>query len=327
MRILVTGGAGYIGSHAVRLFLSRGHDVWVYDNLCYGHRKAVPEDRLIVGDLSDVHRLDHALMQYRIEAVVHFAAFAYVGESVKDPGKYYQNNLVNTLHLMECMRRNRVWRVVFSSTCATYGVPLRVPITEEESQKPINPYGKAKLGVEWALSDYAHAYHWGYAALRYFNASGASADGTIGEDHDPETHLIPLAFQAAMGQIPELQIFGTDYPTPDGTCIRDYVHVEDLAEAHLLALERLEPGIELKLNLGIGRGYSVREVIRTVEDVSGKRVPVREVARREGDPPELVAAPQRAQSILEWKPRYTDLRGIVETAWKWHRTHPRGYDD
>src|SRR5437763_6217467 len=233
------------------------------------------QKRLIVGDLSEVHRVDHALMQHRIEAVVHFAAFAFVGESVQQPGKYYLNNLINTLQLMECMRRNRVWRFVFSSTCATYGIPERVPITEDEPQKPINPYGATKLAVERALADYSHAYHWGHAALRYFNASGASPDGGIGEDHDPETHLIPLAFQAAMGQRPQLEIFGTDYPTPDGTCIRDYIHVDDLAEAHLLALESLEPGKELRLNLGIGRGYSVREVIRTVEEVSGKKVPVR----------------------------------------------------
>src|SRR5947209_3220671 len=280
MRILVTGGAGYIGSHAVRHFLSRGHDVWVYDNLSLGHRGAVPHERLLVADLAESHRLDHALLQHRIEAVVHFAAFAFVGESVRDPGKYYQNNLVNTLHLMECMRRHGIGRFVFSSTCSTYGLPARVPITEEEPQKPINPYGNGKLAVERALADYAAAYGWGYAALRYFNAAGASPDGALGEDHDPETHLIPLAIQVALGQRPHLEIFGTDYPTPDGTCIRDYIHVDDLAEAHLLALERLGPGTELRYNLGIGRGYSVREVVRAVEEVTGKPVPVRETARR-----------------------------------------------
>src|SRR5262245_3332857 len=270
MRILVTGGAGYIGSHAVKLFLARGHDVWVYDSLVYGHRAAVPAERLIVGDLAETDRLDHALLIHRIEAVVHFAAFAYVGESVKDPGKYYQNNLVNTLHLLERMRRHGVGRFVFSSTCATYGVPERVPITEDLPQRPINPYGRGKLAVEWALADYAAAYGWGACALRYFNAAGASPDGAIGEDHHPETHLIPLVLQTALGQRPHVDIFGTDYPTPDGTCIRDYIHVDDLAEAHLLALEKLAAGNFLFYNLGIGRGYSVREVIRTAEEVTGK---------------------------------------------------------
>src|SRR5919204_5834894 len=265
MRILITGGAGYIGSHAVRLFLARGHDVWVYDNLSMGHRAAVPADRLIVGDLSELPRLDHALVLNRIEAVVHFAAFAYVGESVQHPAKYYQNNLVNTLHLLDAMRRHKVGRIVFSSTCATYGVPQRVPITEDEPQKPINPYGSTKLAVERALADFAAAYGWGYAALRYFNAAGASPDGTIGEDHDPETHLIPLVLQVALGRRPRIEVFGADYATPDGTCIRDYIHVDDLAEAHLLALERLEPGKGLCCNLGVGRGYSVREVVRVVE--------------------------------------------------------------
>ncbi len=325
MRILVTGGAGYIGSHAVRLFLARGHEVWVYDNLCYGHRGAVPAERLIVADLAEEQRLDQTLLRHRIDAVVHFAAFAYVGESVRDPGKYYRNNLVNTLGLMECMRRHGIARMVFSSTCATYGVPERVPITEDEKQRPINPYGHGKLAVEWALADYAAAYGWGYAALRYFNAAGASADGSIGEDHDPETHLIPLVLQTALGQRPHIEVFGTDYPTPDGTCIRDYIHVDDLAEAHLLALERIQPGQGLCLNLGIGRGYSVREVIRTAEAVTGKTIPVNEGPRRPGDPPALVASAEKAHQLLGWSPRYTELRQIIETAWNWHRTHPRGY--
>jgi UDP-glucose-4-epimerase GalE len=327
MRILVTGGAGYIGSHAVRLFLARGHDVWVYDNLCYGHRAAVPADRLIVADLAEEQRLDQVLLRHRIEAVVHFAAFCYVGESVSDPGKYYRNNLVNTLGLMECLRRHGVGRMVFSSTCATYGVPDRVPITEEEKQRPINPYGHGKLAVEWALADYAAAYGWGYASLRYFNAAGASPDGSIGEDHDPETHLLPLVLQTALGQRPHIEVLGTDYPTPDGTCIRDYIHVDDLAEAHLLALERIQPGEGLRLNLGIGRGYSVREVIRTAESVTGKTIPVKEGMRRPGDPPALVASAEKARQLLGWSPRYTELRPIIETAWNWHRTHPRGYAD
>ena len=231
MRILVTGGAGYIGSHAVRLFLARGHDVWVYDNLSEGHRAAVPTDRLIVGDLKEAERLDHAVLMHRIEAVVHFAAWTYVGDSVKQPGKYYQNNVANTLTLLEMLRKNGVGKVVFSSTAATYGTPDVVPITEETPQLPINPYGRTKLVIEGALRDYAAAYGWGVACLRYFNAAGASNDASIGEDHKPETHLIPLAIQAVLGLRPALEIFGTDYPTPDGTCIRDYIHVEDLAEA------------------------------------------------------------------------------------------------
>jgi UDP-glucose 4-epimerase len=327
MRILITGGAGYIGSHAVRLFLERGHDVWVYDNLSLGHRAAVPADRLIVADLAETQRLDHALVEHRIEAVVHYAAFSLVGESVSHPAKYYQNNLVNTLSLLDVMRRHRIDRFVFSSTCATYGIPDKVPIAEDEKQRPINPYGNAKLAVEHALADYAAAYKLGYAALRYFNAAGAAPDGSIGEDHDPESHLIPIVIQAALGQRPAVEVYGTDYPTPDGTCIRDYIHVDDLAEAHLLALQKLEPGTPFKLNLGTGRGQSVREVIRTVEEVSGKKVPVKEGPRRAGDPPALVAAAEKGQQALGWQPRYTDLSRTVETAWNWHRRHPKGYDD
>jgi len=327
MRILVTGGAGYIGSHAVKRFLARGHDVWVYDNLSMGHRAAVAAERLIEADLSEGQRLDHALMLHRIEAVVHFAAFAFVGESVTHPAKYYHNNLVNTLQLLDALRRHQIARFVFSSTCATYGVPEKVPITEDEKQRPINPYGHTKLAVEYALADYAAAYGWGYAALRYFNAAGAAPDGAIGEDHDPETHLIPIVLQAAMGQRPAVEVFGTDYPTPDGTCVRDYIHVDDLADAHLLALEALAPGKHLRYNLGTGRGYSVREVIRAAEEVTGRKVPVKEGPRRPGDPPVLVAASEKVQRELGWKPRYTDIKAIIETAWKWHKAHPKGYDD
>ncbi len=325
MRILVTGGAGYVGSHAVRLLMSHGHDVWVFDNLSTGHREAVPDGRLIVGDLKDSERVDHALIINRIEAVLHFAAFAYVGESVADPGKYYQNNLAATLNLMERMRKAGVWRMVFSSSCVTYGVPERQPLTEDMPQKPINPYGNTKLGIERALADYAAAYKWSYAALRYFNASGASADGTLGEDHDPETHLIPRVIWAAQGKIPYLEVFGTDYPTPDGTCVRDYVHVDDLAEAHRLVLDRLEPGLGLAYNLATERGSSVREVIKTVEAVTGKPVPVREGPRRPGDPAELTADASKVRRELGWKPKYAELRPIVESAWNWHRTHPNGY--
>lgn len=325
MRILVTGGAGYIGSHTVRRLLTRGHDVTVYDSLVYGHKQAVPAERLVVGDLRDADHLDQVLVVNRIEAVVHFAAFAYVGESVKEPAKYYTNNLVYSLTLLDRCRRHGIGRFVFSSTCATYGEPTAVPITEDEKQAPINPYGNTKLAFERALADYAAAYPFGYCALRYFNAAGASPAGDIGEDHDPETHLIPLVFQAATGKRPHVEVFGTDYPTPDGTCVRDYIHVDDLADAHILALDKLGPGVQLKYNVGIGRGYSVREVIRTAEEVSGLKVPVKEAPRRPGDPPALVANADKIRRELGWSPQYTELRPILETAWRWHQSHPNGY--
>ena len=325
MRILVTGGAGYIGSHTVRRLLAGGHDVTIVDSLVYGHRRGVPAERLVVGDLRDADHLDHVLVVNRIEAVVHFAAFAYVGESVKDPAKYYANNLVYSLNLLDRCRRHGVGRFVFSSTCATYGEPTAVPITEGAQQAPITPYGNPKLAFERALADYAAAYPFGYCALRYFNAAGASPAGDIGEDHDPETHLIPRVIWAATGKISHLDVFGTDYPTPDGTCVRDYVHVEDLAEAHRLVLTRLEFGRGLAFNVATGRGSSVREVIRAVEEVTGKRVPVKEGPRRPGDPAELTSAGDKIRRELGWEPKYPDLRSIVETAWNWHRTHPDGY--
>jgi UDP-glucose-4-epimerase GalE len=327
MRILVTGGAGYIGSHTVRQLLAGGYDVLVYDSLEYGHKRAVPADRLVVGDLRDIDHLDHLLVVNRVEAVVHFAAYAYVGESVTDPAKYYTNNLIYSLQLLDRCRRNGVGKFVFSSTCATYGEPQKVPITEAEKQLPVNPYGNTKLAFERALADYAAAYPFGFCALRYFNAAGAAADGSIGEDHTPETHLIPLVIRAATGQIPHVTIFGTDYPTPDGTCVRDYVHVDDLAAAHVLALGKLGPGSKLAYNVGIGRGYSVREVIRTVEEVTGRKVPVKEGPRRAGDPPELVAGADKIRTELGWAPKHTDLRAIVETAWRWHESHPDGFGE
>jgi UDP-glucose-4-epimerase GalE len=325
MRILVTGGAGYIGSFTVRRLLARGHQVTVLDSLQAGHRRAIPAEVLRVGDLADVDFVDHTLVEHRIEAVVHFAASCYVGESVTDPAKYYRNNLLNGLALLERVRRHKIGRFVFSSTCATYGVPERLPLTEDHPQRPVNPYGNTKLAFEMALADYAPAYGIGYCALRYFNASGAAADGAFGEHHDPETHLIPLVLQVALGQRPHVSVFGTDYPTPDGTCVRDYVHVEDLAEAHLLAVERVVPGQGLAYNLGTGTGSSVREVIRACEQVTGKKIAVQEGPRRAGDPPVLVAAADKARAELGWRPNFPDLRSIVETAWEWHRTHPRGY--
>ena len=316
-----------MGSHAARLLIDRGHDVWIYDNLSFGHRAAAPADRLIMADLLDQDALETALRDHRIDAVMHFAAFAYVGESVTDPAKYYRNNIVGTLSLLDAMRVADVQRIVFSSTCATYGIPQQVPIPDNHSQHPINPYGFTKLAIERALADYTRAYGFGYAALRYFNASGASADGRLGEDHTPETHLIPLTLQVALGQRPDIQIFGTDYPTPDGTCIRDYIHVDDLATAHLAALEKLRPGSELKMNLGTGHGASVREVIEACREVTDRPIAAREVGRRAGDPPELVANADLARQTLGWEPRFTSIREIVASAWRWHSHHPHGFAD
>jgi UDP-glucose-4-epimerase GalE len=275
----------------------------------------------------DGARLTSAFRDHRIEAVMHFAAFAYVGESVTDPAKYYQNNVVGALSLLEAMRTVGVKLIVFSSTCATYGVPDVVPITEAEKQQPINPYGFTKLVVERALADYARAYGFGYAALRYFNASGAAEDGSIGEDHDPETHLIPLVLQVALGQRDEVLVFGDDYPTPDGTCIRDYIHVDDLGAAHTAALERLAPGVELRLNLGTGAGASVMEVIEAARRVTGRKIPHRVVDRRPGDPPALVADASLARKSLGWTPKYVGIEPIVASAWQWHQAHPHGYGD
>ncbi len=327
MNVLVTGGAGYVGSHAARLLASAGHEIWVYDNLVFGHRAAVAPGRLIEGDRLDRAQVEAVLHAQRIDAVMHFAAFAYVGESVTDPAKYYHNNVVGTLSLLEAMRAVGVARIVFSSTCATYGEPEQVPIRESQPQRPINPYGFTKLVIEHALADYAHAYGWGYAALRYFNASGASADGDLGEDHDPETHLIPLVLQVALGQREHITVFGDKHPTPDGTCIRDYIHVDDLATAHQAALERLERGIELKLNLGTGRGTSVSEVVEACRQVTGRPIPARMAGPRAGDPPALVADASQARRELGWEPSYTQITPIIETAWRWHRAHPHGYDE
>jgi len=327
MNILVTGGAGYVGSHTAKLLHERGHEVWIYDNLTTGHAAAAPPNRLIVGDLHDGELLRYVLGARKIDAVMHFAASALVGESVADPAKYYKNNFAATLSLMEAMRNCNVRRMVFSSTAATYGVPTEMPIHEDCPQQPCNPYGFTKLAIERALDDYTAAYGWGFAALRYFNAAGAAADGTLGEDHTPESHLIPIVLQVALGQREHITVFGNDYPTPDGTCVRDYVHVDDLATAHLAALERLTPGKALKLNLGTGRGYSVREVIDACRKITGCEIPEIAGERRPGDPPELIADATLAMETLDWKPVHTTVESIVETAWRWHQAHPTGYDE
>ena len=325
MNVLVVGGAGYIGSHMIRLLDKAGHRPVVYDNLSTGFREAVTVGEMVEGDLHDQNKLESCIRDNEIEAVMHFAACALVGESVEDPEKYYQNNVVAACKLLQSMRRCDVSKIVFSSTCATYGEPQNVPISEDEPQEPVNPYGFTKLVFERALADYAHAYQFGYAALRYFNAAGAAEAGTIGEDHDPESHLIPIVLQVALGQREQVTIFGDDYDTPDGTCIRDYIHVDDLGAAHLSALEQLMPGQGIKLNLGTGIGHSVREVINVCRQVTGCEIPEQMGTRRPGDPPRLVADATRAKAVLGWAPRYPELRDIVATAWNWHQHHPRGY--
>ncbi len=325
MNILVTGGAGYIGSHATRLLMHLGHTVWVYDNLSRGHRAAVPTDCFIEGELHDRARVEEVLRKKDIEAVMHFAAYALVGESVEHPARYYDNNVVGSVRLLEAMRRAHVSKIVFSSTTATYGNPRTIPISEDEPQRPINPYGFSKLVVERALEDYRAAYGFGYAALRYFNAAGATWGADLGEDHDPETHLIPIVLQVALGQRDRIVIFGDDYPTPDGTCVRDYVHVDDLATAHEEALHLLDEGQGLKLNLGMGKGYSVRQVVEACREVTGHAIPVAVGPRRPGDPDTLIADNTRAGDVLKWRPRYSALTSIVESAWRWHRAHPHGY--
>jgi UDP-glucose 4-epimerase len=325
MRILVTGGAGYVGSHCLRRLLDEGHEAVVYDNLWQGHSQAVPEGLLVEGDLNDEAKLTALLKDRRIDAVMHFAALALVGESVQKPDLYYRNNVVGSFHLLEAMRNSGVRKIVISSTTATYGTPEKMPIAETTPQQPINPYGFSKLVVERMLDDYTAAYGFSFAALRYFNAAGAAPDGSIGEDHTPESHLIPIVLQVALGQRESISIFGDDYPTSYGTCIRDYVHVEDLASAHLAALQRLQPGKSIKVNLGTGRGYSVREVIDACRTFTGHPIPAVMAPRRPGDPPELVADASLARELLGWTPKYTTIESIVETAWNWHRTHPRGY--
>jgi UDP-arabinose 4-epimerase len=318
--ILLTGGAGYIGSHSAKRLAARGLLPVVVDDLSLGHRESVKWGPLETGSLGDAAFLRAVMEKHRPQAVMHFAAHAYVGESVTDPAKYYRNNVANTLTLLESMRAAGVGNFVFSSSCATYGVPARIPITEDLPQEPVNPYGRTKLMVERMLEDFDRAYGLKSACLRYFNAAGADPDGEIGEDHEPETHLIPLALDAAAGRREALEVYGTDYPTPDGTCIRDYIHVTDLAQAHHQALLHLTGGGDsLRLNLGNGNGYSVKDVIRTVEEVTGRPVPVRYSPRRPGDPPALVGSHAEAARVLGWRPEFGSLRDIIRTAWDWHR--------
>ena len=329
MNVLVVGGAGYIGSHCVRQLAAAGHKPVVLDNFVYGHRGAVARDISVhEGNLGDEAFVGRILRDEKIELVMHFAAFCYVGESVTDPMKYYFNNVVATLHLLNAMLDAGVKKFVFSSTCATFGVPQTLPIHESLPQAPINPYGQTKLDIENALKSLAHAKGLSFAAFRYFNAAGAAEDGTIGEDHDPETHLIPVAIDVAVGKRPHLQLFGTDYPTPDGTCLRDYVHVDDLSRAHIAVFGQLAtPGAQLFYNLGTGTPTSNRAVIRAVENATGKKVKVIESPRRAGDPPALYADSKKAQAELGWKVKFPDIDAIVATAWKWHAAHPNGYGD
>jgi UDP-glucose-4-epimerase GalE len=317
--VLVTGGAGYIGSHTCKALQRAGFTPVTFDNLVYGHREAVRWGPFIEGDLADRELLARVMREHAVTAVVHFAAYAYVGESMQFPEKYFSNNVVNTLNLLEAMRDCGVGNIVFSSTCATYGFPERIPIDEQHPQNPVNPYGESKLFVERALKWYGVAHGLKSVSLRYFNAAGADADAEIGEDHDPETHLIPLVIEAALEQRPHIEIFGSDYPTPDGTAIRDYIHVTDLGNAHVKALEYLLAGGDsVALNLGTGNGYSVREVITAVERVSGRPVPAKLSPRRAGDPAELVADAGKARQLLGWTPEHSSLDNIVSTAWSWH---------
>ena len=326
MLILVTGGAGYVGSHCVRGLSAAGHNVVVLDNLSRGHRQAVDaRATLVVADLGNSAALETLLTQHRFDGVMHFAAFAEVNESVQHPLTYYRNNIAHTVALLDAMRRHEVRRFVFSSTCAVYGVPPRAPITEDMPKDPINPYGRTKLAIEWALADCAAAWGLGSTALRYFNAAGASSDGAIGEDHTPESHLIPRVLQVALGQADSIKIFGEDYPTPDGTCIRDYIHVEDLSDVHVRAIE-CQPASQFRaFNVGTGVGVSVRELIDAARRVTGHPIPATPAPRREGDPPALFADPARAMKEFNWKPRYIDITDTLKTAWNWHWKHPKGY--
>ncbi len=325
MKILVTGGAGYVGSACLRYLLSQGCDAVAYDNLVQGHAQAVPQGRLIEGELADTEALTAALKKVKADAVMHFAAATCVGESVENPSYHYSNNIGGTLSLLNAMRAAGVKRMLFSSTCATYGMTPKIPMSESTPQEPFSPYARTKLTVEWMIRDFAEAYGLGFTLLRYFNASGASSDGQFGEDHDPENHLIPLVLGVPLGQRDKITIFGTDYPTPDGTCIRDYVHVDDLASAHWLAIGATTPDTREIFNVGTGNGQSVMQIIEACEQVTGQTIPRELADRRPGDPPALVADPVKLKKQLGWQPRYTDIKDVVATAWQWHQANPAGY--
>ena len=328
MSILITGGAGYIGSHCVAALIDRGVDVVVVDDLSKGHRAALKGGRFYRGSVADKEFLNSVFETESIEAVIHFAAYSLVGESMQIPEQYFRNNVTAGLTLIEAMIEYKVPYLVFSSTAATFGEPEHIPIVETDRQVPTNPYGESKLIVEHMLKWCDQAYGLKYCALRYFNVAGARADGTIGEDHRPESHLIPLILQVAQGKRDKLSLFGTDYPTKDGTCVRDYIHVEDLIDAHMLALDYLRAGNpSTAFNLGNGQGFSNREIIEAARRVTGHPIPVSEEGRRPGDPATLIASSQKAMDVLGWQPKYTNVEDIIATAWKWHSTHPNGYGE
>ena len=329
MRLLVLGGAGYIGSHTAVELLDRGHEVVIADNLITGYKQAVPKEAVFYqGDIRDYNFLNNLFKTEKIDAVIHFAAFSLVGDSVTNPLKYYENNLYGTKVLLQAMIDNNVDKIVFSSTAATYGEPENIPILESDRTCPTNPYGETKLAMEKMMKWSANAYQLRYVSLRYFNACGAHKSGKLGEAHNPESHLIPLVLQVPNGKRESVSIYGTDYDTPDGTCIRDYIHVTDLAEAHILAVEYLMKGGESDIfNLGNGVGYSVREVIETARKVTGHPIPAVEIPRRAGDPARLVASGEKAKTVLGWEPKITSLEDIIRSAWVWHSTHPNGYNE
>lgn len=318
MNVLVTGGAGYIGSHTAIELARQGHTPIVFDNLIYGHREFVKWGPFVEGNISETNLLTKTMEQFKIEAVLHFAAYAYVGESVQEPIKYYENNVLGTLSILNAMKAAKVSRIIFSSTCATYGIPESLPIEETTAQNPINPYGASKLMVEEILEEFVKAHQFTATALRYFNAAGCDADGEVGESHDPETHLIPLALKAASDENFRLKIFGLDYPTEDGSCVRDYIHVTDLASAHVLALEKMEAGTFKAYNLGTGKGFSVKEIVNSVESITGNKVKADYADRRAGDPPVLMATGNLAKKELGWSPSHSSIENIIKTANRWH---------